>query len=67
MDIIEQVAEMRAKEALEEGLEKGRHEGDEKAVKLFLSNTEFSADKIAELVRVPVSFVEQIKKELRRK
>jgi hypothetical protein len=63
MDIIEQVAEIRAKEALE----KGRHEGDEKAVKVLLSNTEFSSDKIAEFVRVPVSFVEQIKEELRRK
>jgi len=60
MDIIEQVAQIRAEEALE----KGREEGNEKAVKLLLANTEFSADKIAELVGVPVSFVKKVKENL---
>lgn len=56
MGIIEQLAEIKRQEALEEG--------DEKTVRLFLANTKFPLEKIAELVAVPVSFVEKIKKSL---
>lgn len=61
MDIFEIVAEWRLEEAREEGLK----EGLEKAVKALLANTEFSVDKIASEVGVPVSFVENIKNKLR--
>lgn len=57
MGIIEQLAEMKAEEALE----KGREEGNKKAVRLLLNNTEFSISKIAELVGVSVSFVKKVK------
>jgi flagellar biosynthesis/type III secretory pathway protein FliH len=71
MGIIEQLAEMKAGEALEKGMKKGmkkgREEGNEKAVKLLLDNTEFSAAKIAELVGVPVSFVKKVKGNLQPK
>ena len=60
MGIIEQLAEIKAEEALE----KGREEGNEKAVKLLLDNTEFSMRKIAELVGVSVSFVKKVKANL---
>ena len=50
MDIIEQVAEIRAQEVLE------------KSVSAFLANTEFSVEKIAELTGAPLAFVEKIKK-----
>ena len=63
MGIIEQLAEIKHQEGLKEGEEKGL----EKAVRLFLSNTEFSPEKIAELVGVPVALVEKVKKELDRK
>jgi len=56
MGVIEQLAEIKQQEALEEG--------NQKTVRLFLANTEFSAAKIAELVGVPVVFVERIKKSL---
>jgi hypothetical protein len=59
MDIFEQVAEWRFQDGLEQG--------DEKAVKVLLANTEFSVEKIASLVDVPISFVEKIKKELQTK
>ena len=61
MDIIEQVAEIRAKEALEKGREEGRKEEREKNVKHLLASTEFSVSKIAELLGVPVSFVKDVK------
>jgi hypothetical protein len=59
MDIIEQVAKIRAEEA--------RREGDEKAVRLLLDNTEFSADKVAKLVGVSISFVKKVKESLQPK
>jgi hypothetical protein len=59
MDILEQVAEIREAKA--------RKEEREKSVRAFLSNIEFSSEKIAELVGVSVSFVEQIKLEVRPK
>jgi hypothetical protein len=55
MDIIEQVAEIRVEEA------------QEKAVNAFLSNTEFSVEKIAQLLDVPVSFVKKVKENLQPK
>ena len=60
MDIIEQVAEIRAEEARKAA----EQAGDKKAVKLLLSNTEFSIDKIAELVGVPVSFAKKVRDSL---
>ena len=56
MGVIEQWAEIRHQE--------GREEGDEKAVRLLLANTEFSPAKIAELVNVPIALVKKIKKSL---
>src|ERR1700754_2043591 len=67
MGILEQLVDIKSKEARAEALK----EGDKKvratqkqAVKAFLTNTEFSAEKIASLVEVSVSFVEQVKKSL---
>jgi len=51
----------------EEGLEEGRKEEQEKSVRIFLTNTEFSVDKIASLVGVSIPYVEKIKKELQSK
>jgi hypothetical protein len=59
MDIFEQVAEWRFQDGLEQG--------QEKAVKGLLANTEFSVEKIASLVDVPISFVERVRKELQPK
>ncbi len=71
MGILEQVAQVRAAEAKEEGIlegiEKGRAEEQEKSVRIFLAHTEFSPDRIASLVGVSVAFVEKIKEELRLK
>lgn len=55
MGILEQLAEIKADEVRE------------KSVKAFLTNTEFSVDKIAELVGVSASFVKKIKERLRSK
>jgi hypothetical protein len=63
MDIIEQVAEIKAKKARAEG----RKEEREKNVKHLLANTQFSASKIAELLDVPVSFVKKVKGSLQPK
>jgi len=51
----------------EEGRQKGVQAGLEKAVEKLLINTEFSPEKIAELVEVPVALVEKVKKELKTK
>ena len=59
MGYFEQLAEIRRQEGVEEGIEKGL----EKAVRQLLANTEFSSKKIAELIEVPVTLVEKIKKE----
>ena len=58
MGYFEQLAEIRRQEGVEEGIEKGL----EKAVRQLLANTEFSSKKIAELIEVPVTLVEKIKK-----
>jgi len=63
MGYFEQLAEIRRQEGVEEGIEKGL----EKAVRQLLANTEFSSRKIAELIEVPVTLVEKIKKEQRAK
>lgn len=60
MGIIEQLAEIKHQEGVEEGIEKGKEE----TVRLFLANTEFSPEKIAELVKVPISLVRKLKKQL---
>ena len=57
MDIFEQVAEWRWQEGLEEGLER--------SVRALLANTEFSVEKIASLVGVPVTRVKKLSKEVR--
>jgi len=71
MDIFEILAEWKLEDAREEGLKKGLEqglkEGLEKAVKALLANTKFSVEKIASEVGVPVSFVENIKKNLQAK
>ena len=66
MGIIEQVAEIRAEEALEKGREEGREEGrtEEKTevIKRLLSDKEFSIARIASIAGVSVAFVEKVKK-----
>ena len=71
MGILEQLIEIKSQEAMEKGRAEALEEGNQKvkatqeqAVKAFLANTEFSVEKIASLVDVPVSFVEQVKKSL---
>jgi hypothetical protein len=50
MGVLEQLAEIKH----QEGIEKGRKEQKEEMVRSLLANTEFSPEKIAELVGVPV-------------
>ena len=67
MGIHEQVTEIKVQEAREEALEEGNKKlraAHEQSVKAFLNNTEFSVEKIASLIGVSVSFVEQVKKSL---
>jgi len=72
MGYFEQLAEIRRREGVEEGrregLKEGRlegvQEGLEKAVQKMLTNTDFSVEKIATLMEVPVAVVKKIKKEL---
>jgi hypothetical protein len=56
MGIIEQLAEIKHQEGIQEGLEK--------AVRGLVVNTDLSTPKIAEAVGVPVSLVRKIKKEM---
>jgi flagellar biosynthesis/type III secretory pathway protein FliH len=64
MGVIEQWAEIKHQEGIEKGLEKGRKEERKEFVRSLLANTEFSPEKIAKLVGVPVAIVEKIKKSL---
>jgi len=72
MGIIEQLAEIKAEEALAKGLVQGEQKGrleakleeKENFVIALLNNTEFSADKIASMVGAPVPFVEKVKRGL---
>jgi len=63
MDIFQQVEEMKREEGREEGLK----EGQEKSVRILLANTEFSPEKIASLVEVPLTLVKKIQRETRSK
>jgi len=63
MDIFQQVKEMKREEGREEGLK----EGQEKSVRILLANTEFSPEKIASLVEVPLTLVKKIQRETRSK
>lgn len=56
MGIFEQFAEIRHEEGLQEGMERGLEKGMEKAVRVLLSSTEFSTEKIADLVGVPIGW-----------
>ena len=66
MGILEQLVEIKSQEAREEGRAEAFEESNKKAVKAFLTNTEFSVEKIASLVDVSVAFVDQVKKSLSR-
>lgn len=59
MGIFEQMEEILRQEGMEEGLEK--------AAKSLLTNSNFSVEKIAELLEVPLALVEKVKKELKTK
>jgi hypothetical protein len=63
MDIFQQVEEMKREEGREEGLK----EGMEKSVRVLLANTDFSPEKIASLVEVPLTLVKKIQREMRSK
>ena len=77
MGILEQLAEIKAAEALEKGIEvgiqKGREEGLQKGrteerelfVKNLLANTEFSPEKIASLASTSLDFVNKITEGIR--
>jgi predicted transposase YdaD len=75
MGIIEQLADMRAKEAREEGILEGRTEGmleglqkaKREMVENLLHQTEFSDDKVASIANVSVTLVAQVRKDLRNK
>ncbi|HXB95799.1 MAG TPA: hypothetical protein VNU70_11585 [Puia sp.] len=56
MGIIEQLAEIKHQEGVQETLEK--------AIRSLLTNTEFSPKKIAEVLEVPVALVSKIKRKL---
>jgi predicted transposase/invertase (TIGR01784 family) len=60
MGVIEQWAEIKH----QEGREEGREEEKQEFVRSLLAKTEFSPEKIAELVGVPIAFVKKIKKSL---
>jgi flagellar biosynthesis/type III secretory pathway protein FliH len=75
MDIFEQLAEIKAAEALEKGIEvglqKGREEGLQESCEIFvknlLANTEFSPEKIASLANASLDLVNKIKEGIRTK
>ena len=59
MDIFDQIVEIQ----VQEGREKGVQEGLEKVVRSLLANTDFSPEKIAKMLEVPVSLIDKIKNE----
>lgn len=69
MGILEQLAEIKAAEALEEGKEigkeigkgLGRLEGKEETIRIMLKATDFPPEKIADLVGVPLSVVKKVR------
>jgi hypothetical protein len=72
MGIIEQLAEIKHQEGVEEGKQIGKQEGKqegiqeglEKAVRGLLANSEFSPEKIAELMGVAIDLVDKVKNEM---
>jgi hypothetical protein len=64
MGIFEQLADIKHQEGLEEGKQEGMQVA-ERAIRVLLDNTEFSPEKIAEMVKVPIDMVEKVKKELK--
>lgn len=67
MGILEQLAEIKAEEARKEGekkLRKVTQEKDRTFVESLLIDTKFGVEKIANLTKVPVDFVQQVKKGL---
>jgi hypothetical protein len=71
MGIFEQLAEIKHQEGVEEGIQIGKQEGKqenlqalERAIRALLDNTEFSSEKIAELVEVPIDLVQKVKNDL---
>jgi predicted transposase YdaD len=65
MGIIEQLAEIKHQEGVEVGIQIGKQEGLEDAVRSLFAKSEFSPEKIAELVGVPIELVEKVKKEMK--
>ena len=63
MTVIEQVAEIRAAEALEKGLKMGKEDQSRKVIKNLLTDSSFSMTKIAKLVGVSLSFVKKVRSE----
>jgi predicted transposase YdaD len=66
MDILEQVAEIRAKKAMVDGREEGIIEAKYAIVKKMLLETELSEEKIASLADVSVDVVKKMKKDIRK-
>jgi flagellar biosynthesis/type III secretory pathway protein FliH len=64
MGIIEQIQEIRYKEAEEKGILEGLQKAKHEMVKNLLQQTEFSDDKIASLANVSVAFVEKARQDL---
>ena len=64
MGIVEQVAEIKAEAAAKQAAKQARAQEREKAVRLFLSKTDYTVAQIAEMVGVAKSFVERIKGKL---
>jgi hypothetical protein len=60
MDILEKVAEIRAKKSREEGIVEGRHA----VVKKLVTETNLSEEKIASLADVSVDAAKKIKKSM---
>ncbi|MHB1922619.1 MAG: hypothetical protein ACYCOO_10325, partial [Chitinophagaceae bacterium] len=59
------LAEIKANDAMKIGLKKGREEGMEKTIKILLTQTDFSVEKIASMFGVSSSLVMKLSKGLR--
>ncbi|MHB1922618.1 MAG: hypothetical protein ACYCOO_10320 [Chitinophagaceae bacterium] len=76
MGIVEQLAEIKANDAMKIGLKKGfeegfkkgfeegRKEGEKRMIKILLTETELSAEKIASMFELPLSYVKKLNKTL---
>jgi len=67
MGILEQIAEIKAAEALEKGRAEGEELANRRFVEYLLTNTDFSLDKIASEANVSLDFVNRIKEGIRTK